>query len=218
MDRAPVVPSAMSESGQKKSPRTPLFILASASPRRLALLSQIGLEPDRVLAADLDETPYKAELPRLYARRMAHAKAAHIATQCTEPAFILGADTVVAVGRRILGKTDDEDIARQHLTLLSGRRHRVFTAIALYGSASLPACKPVERIVESYVTFARMTPQQIDALIAQGDWRGKAGSYALQGAAAAHIRQMGGSPSAVIGLPLFETAQILRGQPSFSIR
>ncbi|MDF7673243.1 Maf family protein [Acetobacteraceae bacterium ESL0709] len=203
----------MADSAQKK----PLFILASASPRRLALLAQIGLKPDRIVAADLDETPYKNELPRLYARRLAHAKAACVSAQYTEPAFILGADTVVAVGRRILQKTEDEDVARRHLTLLSGRRHRVFTSVALYPSAGLSGRKPVERTVESYVAFARMTSQHIEALIRQGDWRGKAGSYALQGAAASHIRQIGGSPSAIIGLPLFETAQLLRGQNFLSI-
>lgn len=201
--------------------KKPLLILASASPRRLALLAQIGIEPDRVMAADLDETPLKGELPRLYARRMAYEKAAYIAGQCSEPAFILAADTVVAVGRRILQKTEDEEVARRHLTLLSGRRHRVFTSVVLYPVGEALSCKPVgkavERTVESYVTFARLTSCHIDALLAQGDWRSKAGSYALQGAAASHIRQMGGSPSAVIGLPLFETAQLLRGRASLPI-
>ncbi|UMM64005.1 Maf family protein [Aristophania vespae] len=197
--------------------KKPLLILASASPRRLELLAQIGIVPDRVIPADLDETPRKGELPRLYAKRLAHEKAALVASQCQEPALILGADTVVAVGRRILQKAEDEDTARRHLTLLSGRRHKVFTAIALYPSAILPDSHVSERVVESYVTFTNMQPHHIDSLIAQGDWRGKAGSYALQGAAASYIRQMGGSPSAVIGLPLFETAQLLRGQPSFRV-
>ncbi|QDH15120.1 Maf family protein [Oecophyllibacter saccharovorans] len=204
--------------------KRPALVLASASPRRRDLLAQIGITPDAVMPADLDETPRPGELPRPYATRLAQEKARHIASKLEEdskasdseagcgPALVLGADTVVAVGRRILPKAEDEETARACLALLSGRRHKVLTAVSC-----VPACWPhghtSARLVESHVTFARLTPSQIDALIAQGDWQGKAGGYALQGAAAAHIRQIGGSASAVIGLPLFETAQLLRGQP-----
>lgn len=226
--------SATSQTGGKSAfGRGPALILASASPRRRALLAQIGITPDAVIPADLDETPARGELPRPYASRLAREKAAHVAAGLTaetaegRPALVLGADTVVAVGRRILPKAEDEDTARACLALLSGRRHKVITAVSLLRvnwpqKEGQKADKNEERkdgetrgsfrLVESHVAFARLTQSQIDALIAQGDWRGKAGGYALQGAAAAHIRQIGGSASGVIGLPLFETAQLLRGQ------
>ncbi|AOX15858.1 Maf family protein [Kozakia baliensis] len=191
----------------------PKFVLASASPRRLELLRQIGITPDAVAAADLDETPRPNELPRACAQRLAAAKAAHVATQIAEPALILAADTIVGLGRRILPKAEDRDTAKRCLTMLSGRRHTVVTAIAMVPSAAWPEGRRIERLVETVVTFSRLTPAQIDALLDHGDWSGKAGGYALQGMAAACIRYVGGSPSAVIGLPLFETAQMLRGQP-----
>lgn len=191
----------------------PALILASASPRRRALLEQIGLTPDEVRPADLDETPHPRELPRPYAARMAREKADTIAAHITYPALVLGSDTVVTVGRRILPKATDEATARRCLALLSGRRHKVITSVAFRPSAAWPQGHRNERLVETSVIFNRLTSQQIDALIAHGDWHGKAGGYALQGAAAAYIRQISGSSSAVIGLPLFETAQLLRGQP-----
>jgi septum formation protein len=180
------------------------LVLASASPRRLTLLTQIGITPDRVAPADIDETPKKAELPRLLAIRLAHAKADAVVDQT---ACVLTADTVVAVGRRILPKTETEDAARRCLTMLSGRRHNVITAIVLAG----PDGRRTERCVTSVVGFARLTDDQIDAYLASGEWHGKAGGYAIQGLAAAFVRFLSGSYSNVVGLPLFETAQLLRG-------
>ena len=180
------------------------LILASASPRRLALLAQIGIMPDAVTPTDTDETPHKGEAPRPYAQRLARAKAeaAH-----QDGAFILAADTVVAVGRRILPKAETPAQARTCLDLLSGRRHTVLTAVVLHG----PDGRQAERVSETAVAFARLTEAQIMAYIATGEWQGKAGGYAIQGSAAAHIRFLSGSHSSVIGLPLFETAQLLRG-------
>ncbi|MXV45192.1 septum formation protein Maf [Saccharibacter sp. 17.LH.SD] len=191
----------------------PALVLASASPRRLELLAQIGLSPDSVQPADIDETPHPNELPRLHALRLARSKAETIASRLADAALVIGSDTVVALGRRILPKAEDEATARYCLTLLSGRRHKVYTAVSCRPSAAWPEGHSNERIVESYVIFNRLTPQHIDALIENGDWNGKAGGYALQGAAAAYIRQIGGSASGIIGLPLFETTQLLRGQP-----
>jgi septum formation protein len=185
----------------------PRLVLASASPRRLALLAQIGLRPDAVIPAEIDETPRPDESPRLCAVRLARAKAEAVAARAPD-ALILAADTLVAAGRRILPKAETEAEARACLGLLSGRRHRVLTALAL----RTPEGRISQRLVTSIVTFARLPPAQIDALIAAGDWRGKAGGYAIQGAAAASIRFLSGSHSAVVGLPLFETAQLLRGQ------
>ena len=179
-------------------------MLASASPRRLALLAQIGLVPDRIVPADIDETPLRDETPRLAAQRLARAKAA---TAPQDGAFTLAADTVVAVGRRIMPKAEDAETARNCLALLSGRRHRVLTAVVV----TAPDGRSAERLSESVVGFARLTARQVDAYLAGGEWRGKAGGYAIQGAAAAHIRFLSGSYSGVMGLPLFETAQLLRG-------
>ncbi|MBV1836669.1 Maf family protein [Acetobacter estunensis] len=190
----------------------PALVLASASPRRLALLAQIGLTPDRIDAPDLDETPAPRELPRPYAERLACAKAEIVATRTSDPALILGADTVVALGRRILPKATDRATAERCLRLLSGRRHTVITAVAVRPSAAWPDGRCGLRVVETAVAFSRLTDAQITALLDGGDWEGKAGGYALQGQAAACIRFVSGSPSAVIGLPLFETAQLLRGQ------
>jgi len=183
---------------------SPALILASASPRRLALLAQIGLVPDAVVPADIDETPLKDELPRPLAQRLARAKAL---AGSRPGAFVLAADTVVGVGRRILPKAESEAEARACLALLSGRRHSVLTAVVV----TAPDGRSAERVVDSTVTFARLTKPQVEAYIASGEWRGKAGGYAIQGRAAAHIRFLSGSHSNVVGLPLFETAQLLRG-------
>ncbi len=182
----------------------PRLILASASPRRRDLLAQIGVVPDATLSTDIDETPRRDELPRALAQRLARAKAEAAAT---EGAFVLAADTVVAVGRRILPKAETEDQARACLALLSGRRHRVLSAVVLRA----PDGRQAERLAETAVTFARLTPAQIRAYLACGEWHGKAGGYAIQGRIAAHVRFLGGSYSGVVGLPLFETAQLLRG-------
>jgi septum formation protein len=182
----------------------PPLVLASSSPRRLMLLGQLGITPARVVSPDIDESPLPGELPRPYAQRMARAKAAAV----TEPGcFVLAGDTVVAVGRRILPKAESEHEARSCLTLLSGRRHRVLTGIAL----TAPDGRTFERLSETIVTFNRLTPQQADAYVASREWQGKAGGYAINGLAAGFVRFLSGSYSGVVGLPLFETAQLLRG-------
>ena len=182
----------------------PPLALASASPRRLALLAQIGVTPARVLAPDIDETPARDELPRPYAQRLARAKAAAVeAPGCA----VLAADTVVAAGRRILPKAETAAEARRCLSLLSGRRHRVLTAVVLV----LPDGRRAERVATSIVTLSRLTGPQIEAYVTGGEWQGKAGGYAVQGHAAAFVRFLSGSHSNVVGLPLFETAQLLRG-------
>jgi septum formation protein len=182
------------------------LVLASASPRRLALLAQIGIMPDAVHPAELDETPLKAELPRLHAVRLAVEKAKAVAA--LEPgAFILAADTVVACGRRILPKATNEAEARACLTLLSGRAHRVYTAVALMD----PEGTLRQRLSETRVQFKRLSDSELEAYIASDEWRGKAGGYAIQGFAAAFIRSLSGSYSGVVGLPLFETKALLDG-------
>ena len=189
------------------TPALPL-VLASASPRRRDLLAQIGIEPDLVLAADIDETPHRGELPAAYARRMALEKAAAAATHgCPEGAAILAGDTVVARGRMILPKTEDEDEARRCLALLSGRRHRVLGGIAL----RLPDGRMRSRLVTSNVTVKRLTAAEIDAYIATGDWQGKAGGYAIQGPAATLIRHIDGSYSNIVGFSLYDVAAMLAG-------
>jgi septum formation protein len=185
---------------------TARLVLASASPRRLDLLRQIGIEPDLVDPADIDETPLPAELPRLYAARLARAKAETVRPRHPD-AIILAADTVVACGRRILGKPEDERAARAFLTLLSGRRHRVVGAIVVMN----PNGNISTREVVSQVLFKRLAKSEIDAYLATGEWRGKAGGYAIQGKAAAFVAWMAGSYSNVVGLPLYETAQLLTG-------
>ncbi len=181
------------------------LVLASASPRRLALLAQIGITPDQVRPADIDETPHRAELPRPYAERLAREKALAAALPGS---FTLAADTVVALGRRILPKAADAAEVRTCLSLLSGRRHHVLTAVALCG----PDGRLSVRTVDSVVGFARLTAAQIDAYVATAEGEGKAGGYAIQGLAAAFVRFLSGSYSGVVGLPLHETAQLLRGQ------
>ena len=181
----------------------PGLVLASASPRRLALLAQIAVVPDRTLSPDIDETPRRFEAPRDYVRRLARAKAAAVPDAS---ASVLAADTVVAAGRRILPKADTVDQARFCLEILSGRRHKVLTAVVLAGPE-----RTTERLVESIVTFARLSPERIEAYLASEEWLGKAGGYAIQGRAAGFIRFLSGSYTNVVGLPLYETAQLLRG-------
>jgi septum formation protein len=182
------------------------LILASASPRRLDLLTQIGVTPAAVDPAHIDETPRKSELPAAYAARMAAEKAAAVAARHAGVA-VLGGDTVVACGRRILPKAEDEATARMCLALLSGRRHRVLSAVTLIAGDG----RAHHRLSTSIVTFKRLHEAEIAAYLAGGEWHGKAGGYAIQGAAAALIRAMQGSPSGVIGLPLYETRALLVG-------
>lgn len=181
----------------------PDLILASASPRRRELLGRLGIAPACVTPADIDETPRKGELPRVYAERMAREKAEAAA----DPrGFVLAGDTVVAAGRRILPKTEDEATARACLELLSGRRHRVLSAIALRA----PDGTIRERLSETQVRFKRLSPEEIHAYLAGGEWQGKAGGYAIQGSAEGLIAWIGGSHSGVVGLPLFETRALLK--------
>lgn len=180
------------------------LILASASPRRLDLLKQIGVVPDAVDPADIDETPRKAELPQAYAARVAAEKGFAVAAR-HPGALILSGDTVVAAGRRILPKAESEAEARTCLELLSGRRHRVLSAVTLIDAEG----KARHKLSESIVTFKRLHPDEIAAYLAGGEWQGKAGGYAIQGSAAGLIRAMQGSPSGVIGLPLYETRALL---------
>ncbi len=179
------------------------LILASASPRRRDLLASIGVVPDAVRPADIDETPRKAELPRPYALRLAREKAAAAA----EPgALVLAADTVVAAGRRILGKPADEAEAHAFLSLLSGRRHRVATGVALrFGD------REWTRLVETQVKVKRLSDAEISAYLRSGEWCGKAGGYAIQGIAAGFVPSINGSYTNVVGLPLAETANLLAG-------
>jgi septum formation protein len=180
------------------------LILASASPRRVALLARLGITPAAIDPADIDEAVRPGELPLDHARRLAREKAAVVAQRHAGSA-VLAADTVVAVGRRILPKAEDEATARQCLALLSGRRHRVITAMALIDAAGTLR----ERHSESQVIFHRLAAADIDTLIAAGDWQGKAGGYAIQGAAEAWIRWLAGSHSGVVGLPLNDARLLL---------
>ena len=184
----------------------PILVLASASPRRLELLRQIGITPDIVDPADIDETPLPRELPASHVMRVARTKAETVRAR-RDGAFILAADTVVGCGRRILGKPPDIAAARASLTLLSGRRHRVYGAVALID----PRGTSATRRAESQVTFKRLSEDEITGYLATGEWHGKAGGYAIQGRAAAFVSWMSGSYSNVVGLPLFETAQLLIG-------
>ena len=185
----------------------PPLVLASASPRRLELLHQIGIVPDHVDPADIDETPKRGELPPGHALRLAEAKARAVMPH-HPGAYILAADTVVACGRRILPKAEDVETARGCLALLSGRRHRVYGGLAVVG----PDGRIGLRRVLSQVGFKRLAAEEISAYLASGEWRGKAGGYAIQGRAAAFIPWISGSYSNVVGLPLFETAQLLAGR------
>jgi nucleoside triphosphate pyrophosphatase len=181
------------------------LILASASPRRLDLLARIGVTPDAVVPAEIDESVPKDELPRDHALRLAREKAQAVAAG--EPdALVLGADTVVAVGRRILPKVEDEATLRACMALLSGRRHRVLTGVAL----AVPGKGLRERVVETMIAMKRLSPQEIDYYASHGEWRGKAGGYALQGYGEVYVRHIAGSYSNVVGLPLAETRVMLK--------
>lgn len=184
----------------------PPLVLASASPRRLELLRQVGLMPDCIDPAGIDETPRRGELPPAHAMRLAEEKAQAVSRR-HPGAYVLAADTVVACGRRILPKPEDEGSARSCLELLSGRRHRVHGAIVVVS----PDGRSVSRRVESQVSFKRLSEAEIGAYLRTGEWQGKAGGYAIQGRAAALIRWISGSYSNVVGLPLFETTQLLAG-------
>jgi septum formation protein len=184
---------------------TARLVLASASPRRLALLAQIGVTPDEVLAADIDEAPLKKEAPRALALRLARAKAQAVNAP---DARVLAADTVVAVGRRVLPKAETEAEARACLALLAGRTPRVYSAVALRSKRATRA-----RLAEARVACTRLSAGEIDAYIASGEWRGKAGGYAIQGIAGKFVISSVGSYSAIVGLPLYETAHLLEIAP-----
>lgn len=181
----------------------PLLILASASPRRKDLLARLGIEPARIVHADIDETPRKGEDPAGYARRMAREKAEAVED---DSAHTLAGDTVVACGRRILPKAEDEVTARRCLELLSGRRHRVLSAVALRAPDGMIR----GRLSETQVRFKPLAAAEIDAYLATAEWRGKAGGYAIQGAAEGLVAWISGSHSGVVGLPLFETRALLK--------
>src|SRR6476661_8077648 len=181
------------------------LILASASPRRLDLLARIGVAPDAVLPADVDESVPRGELPRNHALRLAREKAQAVAAR--EPdALVLAADTVVAVGRRILPKVEDEATLRECMALLSGRRHKVLTGVAL----AAPGQKLRTRLVETVIAMKNLSAEEIDYYAGHGEWRGKAGGYALQGYGEVYVRHIAGSYSNVVGLPLAETRLLLK--------
>lgn len=191
----------------------PPLILASSSPRRLQLLQQMNIEPDYLMPADIDETPHRKELPKDLARRLARTKAdvcarAAVRDKKREGAYILAADTVVSRGRLILPKAETIDQASDCLRQLSGRAHRVQTAVCLI----TPGGKAVHKLVETRVRMKRIGSQESEAYLASGEWRGKAGGYAIQGLAGAFVIKLIGSYSAVVGLPLYETVNMLSGE------
>jgi septum formation protein len=189
-------------------PGNPPLVLASSSPRRLALLRQIGVEPDEIRAPDVDETPLSRELPRDHASRLAATKVRSVAGGGgADASLILAADTVVACGRRILPKTTDSASARRCLELLSGRRHRVYTAVALRA----PGGREALRVALTVVRFRRLASQDLEHYLASGEWQGKAGGYAIQGRAEGFTVVINGSYSNVVGLPLALTVDLLRG-------
>ena len=194
-------------------PDTPRLILGSGSPRRLDLLAQLGVVPHAIRPPEIDETPRKAELPRPYCTRLAREKAQ--AVEAGEDEIVLSADTTVALGRRILGKPADEAEARRFLDMLSGRRHSVVTALAVRRGDRL-----WERDVVTAVKMKRLSDAEVEAYLASGDWQGKAGGYGIQGPAGAFIPWIGGSFTAVVGLPLAETANLLQaaGYPLYRSR
>ena len=203
---------------RETSPGRPLLVLASASPRRLALLQQLRIEPDALIPADIDETPRKGELPRALSLRLAREKAeaaarvAHARPE-TEDSFVLAADTVVAVGRRILPKPELIEEAAACLRLLSGRAHRVYTSVCLV----TPKGRVRERVVETRVRFKRLSREDFETYLASGEWRGKAGGYAVQGIAGGFVVKLVGSYPNVVGLPLYETMTLLDGE-GFPVR
>ncbi|PTS90217.1 MULTISPECIES: Maf family nucleotide pyrophosphatase [unclassified Caulobacter] len=184
----------------------PALVLASASPRRLDLLAQVGVSPDRVDPADIDESPLRDETPRLHALRLAREKARAVAGRSAGD-YVLAADTVVAVGRRILPKAESEDQARRCLDLLSGRNHKVLTAVALVA----PDGREASRLVETRVQMRVLSAMDRDDYLASGEWHGKAGGYAVQGRAGGFIIDLHGSYTGVVGLPLYETLNLLNG-------
>jgi septum formation protein len=191
----------------------PKLVLASGSPRRLALINQVGIEPEALRPADIDETPKRGELPRACANRLARAKADAALEMVRlddelKGAYILAADTVVAVGRRILPKAELLDEAAQCLRLLSGRNHRVHSAVCLV----TPNEAFRQRLVETRVRFKRLSDEDIEAYLASGEWRGKAGGYAVQGIAGSFVVKIVGSYTNVVGLPLYETTTLLAGE------
>ena len=198
--------SGCATGGEAVSAAAARLVLASASPRRLELLRQIGIVPDAVAPADIDEAPRARELPRALAQRLALEKARQAAASHAG-AWILAADTVVACGRRILPKAEDRQTARGCLALLSGRRHRVHGGVCVID----PGGRHRTRLGQTIVTFKRLSADETDAYLACGEWQSKAGGYAIQGRAAALVRGISGSYSNVVGLPLFETASLLAG-------
>ena len=197
----------------------PRLVLASGSARRLALLAQIGVEPESVLPSEMDETPRRGELPRGLAQRLANEKAAAsagIALKAPDlaPCLTLAADTVVSVGRRMLPKCEITDEAEACLRLLSGRSHRVHTGLAL----ATPGGAMRRKVVETRVRFKRLSREEIDAYLRSGEWRGKAGGYAIQGLAGAFVVRLVGSYTNVVGLPLAETAALLAGDGYYAFR
>jgi septum formation protein len=196
----------------------PKLVLASGSPRRLALLQQAGIEPDALLPADVDETPLKSESPRELAKRLTRTKA-EVARKTARSrddlrdAFIVAADTVVAVGRRVLPKAEVVEEAAACLRLLSGRAHRVYTAVCVV----TPKDARRERIVETRVRFKRLSREEMERYLASGEWRGKAGGYAIQGLAGTFAVRLVGSFTNVVGLPLYETVSLLDGE-GFPVR
>lgn len=192
--------------GARSPAPAPRLILASASPRRLTLLAQAGIAPDQIIPAEIDETPHRGELPRPYAQRVAREKADAIAARAEDDAIVLAADTVVACGRRILPKAESSSDVRSCLGLLSGRRHLVLTALAARRGAVLRT-----RVVATRVAMKRLTRAEIDAYAEGGQGIGKAGGYAIQGAAEAFIPWLNGSYSNVVGLPLTETVGMITG-------
>jgi septum formation protein len=183
----------------------PELVLASASPRRIELLAQIGISPDRIDPADIDETPLKGETPPRLAERLARTKAETVAAR-RAGAVVLAADTVVSVGRRFLEKAADEAEAERFLRLLSGRNHRVFTGVAVARDGRVST-----RVNETRVTFKILSDAEIAGYVASGEWRGKAGGYGIQGPAGAFVRRIVGSHPSVMGLPLYEAATLLAG-------
>jgi len=194
------------------SARTKL-VLASGSPRRLALLGQVGVEPDLLMPVDADETPLKAEAPRSLAKRLAREKAELAVKKLKrvegfDTGFILAADTVVAQGRRIIPKAEMLDQASTSLRLLSGRAHRVYTGLTLI----TPKGAARHKLVETRVRFKKLSSDEIDSYLASGEWRGKAGGYAIQGIAGSFVVKLIGSYTNVVGLPLYETSSLLQGE------
>lgn len=191
----------------------PQLVLASGSPRRLALLGQVGIEPDLLMPVDADETPLKAEAPRSLAKRLAREKAELAVKKLKrveefDRGFILAADTVVAQGRRVLPKAEMLDQASMCLRLLSGRAHRVYTGMTLI----TPKGAVRHRLVETRVRFKKLSSDEIDSYLASGEWRGKAGGYAIQGIAGSFVVKLIGSYTNVVGLPLYETCSLLQGE------